>query len=38
MIIWHEADQNACLKELQTSSSGLSGTQAAERLARDGEN
>ncbi len=38
MIIWHETDQNMCLKELQSSTAGLTGGEAAERLARDGEN
>ena len=38
MIIWHEADQTACLKQLQSTAAGLTGAEAAERLARDGEN
>ena len=38
MTLWHQADVNTCLRELDTTANGLTAAQAAERLARDGEN
>ncbi len=38
MTVWHAADQDVCLKELESSQSGLTAAQASQRLARDGEN
>ena len=38
MTLWHQADVTTCLNKLETTADGLTSVQAAERLARDGEN